>query len=534
MEEKICKECGGILRYDRDKKMFECAYCGRVTAANEDNLDISLESVETLIGKGRFSMAESMIKDLLKTDPDNPRLIYNKILCYYQDKSVAAILIKYRKNTKKLKAIKAMTEWRTLTDLLPEDKRVLVACLGRYIDTALELCEVKTDVGDSVNRSGKSAAGIQSGGPKSQFWSDIFSLYLLSSKEESIFRSDDVYYDDKYLSNDRSAQKKRSSEARGKRDSLEKKLDLMIIKIKEVESNLWSARVIPEEDLDDLGKEDTIDSKTCPKCASPLRYDRTNKYLMCSYCEWKEPYDHVEREASIEEIDRLLNERSFAKAKPIILEMLDRTPFDPNIQLRYIYCVCHATDMRNLLETNKDKPERIQQILKYPEWEIIESHLPEHKRDLVALISLYYEISSDLADNLLALNNAREASGVAKQDKKPSTFAKMDAEYAKEMERQGLREQVEDSTARSEIGAFFHMIGEDLNPFSYEKEMQSTIEAYSPEFERKCAEERAREKEEVVKAKRDIKSLPQKRLLLSRQQDEILKQILDRLEYLSE
>lgn len=537
MEEKICKECGGILRYDRDKKMFQCAYCGRTTAANEENLDVSIESVEKLISEGRYTMAESMVKDLLKNDPDNPRLLYNKILCYYQDKSVAAILVKYKKNTKKLKAIKAMTEWRILADKLPEEKRSIVGNVGHYIDVALELCEVKTNVGESINRNGKSPVGIKTGRSFGSFWDDIINLYVLSADSEEEYSgrvsSADVFYDDQYLASNKKKQKKTSDAARDKRDSLEAQLDRLTSRIRNLEKILWTEKVLSDEDLDNAEIDIGPESKICPKCASPLRYDRTNKFLLCSYCGWKQPYDHEEMELTIGEIDKLLNDRAFAKAKPLIKDMLDRTPFDPQILLRYIYCTSRAADMRNLLETRKDDPEKIAKLLEFPEWEIIESHLPENKRDLVTFIRLYFEISEDLSDNLMSLGNAKKVSGVSGKNDKPSAFSKMDEEFEKEQERQAMREQVNESSALSEIGAFFRMIGEDLDPFEYDRQLQRSIQGYSPEYEEKCAEDREIEKKEVTKAKRDLKVIPQKRELLKAQQDEVMKKILERLEYLS-
>lgn len=476
MEEKICKQCGGNLRYDRDKKMLECAYCGRTFAANEDNLDVSVESVEKLIAAGRYSPAESMIKELMKTSADDPKVIYYRILCYYQDKSVASILIKYKKNTKRLRMIKAMPEWRELADKLPEDKRVIVARVGQFVDTAVELFDVKKDLGKSVHRSGKSAAGIQTYGTRSMFWSDIMSLYTLSAKSDEEYdarvKNANVRYDREYLAKNNKKDAVMLNEAKGQKNLLERRLDRLTESIKKTEELLWTEGPAVEEKLETIETDLSPDGKTCPKCASPLKYDRSSKYLICSYCGLRQPVDLVEKDITLDEIDKLLSERAFIKVKPMIIDLLNARPDDPKVIIRYILCALHAKDLKTLFTAGIDNPKNINQILERPEWDKIEANLTEENEDFIYLVKAYLEMSLKICDLNGDLGDARDIKRTyGNNSKRPSAFRMMDEEAEKDMARQRRKEESINASLEPERNRIINIFGDDdlsgVGPFAH-------------------------------------------------------------------
>lgn len=398
MEQKVCKRCGGIMRYSSVKKMLECAFCGHTVASDEEDLDVCVESVDHLISWGRYKAAQSINDELLKREPENPRHYYNKMRCFYLTNSITDYVSANRKNPRKLEQIKDDPNWVPIYNGISDTKKTFVMLVRQFINQALEVNDTKQNTKDTFHREGDKPTGIQANNKTSTnpILSDISAFFAVNDDLFGIkyMPNKKMTYDSEYLGSRTVEEAQEIKEAKRRRDVLDSHLDNRIKDVRKVERVVWD----DSEEADKIIESIFLipKEKLCPECGGKLRYERSTGFMKCTECGWDEPLEKIETDFTIEDVDKMIVRHQFAAAKPKVIELQKTDKDNPQLIIRYILCSLHAVDLKELLKKNE-----ADRVLGRPEWDQLAKIKPQETEEMLNLMKNFYDASDGSGDDIL-------------------------------------------------------------------------------------------------------------------------------------
>ena len=142
---KTCYNCGGNLKFDRDKKILVCPFCGKTQSLNDSGEPATLEGAIRAMKAEQYLKARNMLTELSRnegSDPDcphDPKIILLLMLCGYRATSLADVLSENRKNASALQNLMKRSEWATLAENLPEDRKDLITDVLEFCTLSIKI-----------------------------------------------------------------------------------------------------------------------------------------------------------------------------------------------------------------------------------------------------------------------------------------------------------------------------------------------------------------------------------------------------------
>ena len=147
-----------------------------------------------------------------------------------------------------------------------------------------------------------------------------------------------------------------------------------------------------------------IEAKTCPKCGANLKYDATNKQIVCPFCGAVE-----QKIATLEEVDEAIGNSAFSMAKKQISTLKEEKPDDPRLTLREIRCEIGCQNIASHLLKNRKNPEVMKKISELSKWDDLSAQLSDENGEFISDVKKYCKIATGIREAYQMLGNSRSA-----------------------------------------------------------------------------------------------------------------------------
>ncbi len=133
----VCPTCGGNLRIDTDKQMYECQFCGVTFDYDYFREDNVLSIADKALSIGEFISAKNAYDFMLTKEPHNFRALRGSVLVSLKMNAAKdlAIIDKYYDISNRSKPDEAID--KAITDAMPENKEYFEV-MKKLVDTGLE------------------------------------------------------------------------------------------------------------------------------------------------------------------------------------------------------------------------------------------------------------------------------------------------------------------------------------------------------------------------------------------------------------
>ena len=181
---KTCYNCGGNLRYDKEKRILICPFCGKTQGLDDSGEPATLEGARKAMKEGLFLKARNMLTELKDMNKkvgieEDAKITLLLMLCGYQSASFAEYLQKNQKSPSAMNNVLNRQEFNRLLKTLPEDERQYITNILEFCMTAIEVCNENAKIAGNQEKLKSNARRMKYAGSRKRT-----SVFAQMDKEE--------------------------------------------------------------------------------------------------------------------------------------------------------------------------------------------------------------------------------------------------------------------------------------------------------------------------------------------------------------